>query len=128
MMCDPPDTKNPAPEEPRDTGSDGASEKKEASGSKVLDPASFVSSGGHPHSPGRSIMESVKNYATESPSSSVVTFMHYATPHTSYLQKTLHNKSADADEVVEHDPAKGGLRGTFTDRRMNYLRQQLHIK
>ena len=122
-MRDPADTINPAPEEPRDTGSDGTPEKKE------LDPVSFVSSGkDHPHSPGRSIMESVKNYATKSPSASVVTSMTYATPHTSYLQKTLHTKSAGAEDIVEHDPVKGGMRGTFTDRRMNYLQKQLHIK
>lgn len=36
-MRDPPNIINPAPEEPRDTGSDGTPEKKEAAGSKTLD-------------------------------------------------------------------------------------------
>ena len=105
-----------------DFGSVDIPEKKEA-GCKIHH---------HPrHSPGRSIIASVKKYATKSPSSSVASSMHYATPRSSYLQQTLHvakgtgaQKTPDS-EIVEHDLAKGGLRGTFSDHRSNYLQQQV---
>lgn len=75
-------------------------------------------------------IESVKKFATRSPPCTVPSSMHYDTPRLSYLQETLHvfkstelQKKLDLD-IIDH-PARGGLRGTFTEHRSNCLQQQV---
>lgn len=83
------------------------------------------------HYSGESIVESVKKFATTSPPCTVTSSMHYATPRLSYLQKTFRvAKSTELQknlhsDVFKNDPGRGGIRGTFTEHRSNYLQQQV---
>ena len=105
-----------------DFGSIDMLSEKKRSGSKRHQPY---------HNSRESIIESVKKFASRSPPCAVTSSMHYATPRLSYLQKTFHvvkstklQKNLHSD-VIKNDPDRGGLRGTFTEHRSNYLQQQV---